>query len=200
MSNHPFADSAFAPGTLPSFIVGLGPAPQSWAATSSGRPSAVAMLFVPDPDDASFPARVLLTRRSTALRSHKGQIGFPGGRRETEDASPTATALREMFEEVGIDPASVRIHGCLAPSRALNDSAVLTLVATAVVAPSDLVPSANEVAQVILPPWPLLTHETCEQFAFTLFGARRQSYLFRYESHRIWGLTAGMIHAANLQR
>ena len=79
------------------------------------RQAAVLLLFGPDapgaPTSADGPraARLLLSRRSAHLRSHAGQVAFPGGRVEPGDVSPSATALREAAEEVALDPASVTV-------------------------------------------------------------------------------------------
>src|SRR6185295_13027818 len=54
-------------------------------------------------------AAVLLTKRPETMPSHQGEIAFPGGKREPEDASLAAAALREAREEVGLDPAVVEI-------------------------------------------------------------------------------------------
>ena len=59
-------------------------------------------------DDGDGPS-VLLTQRADTLRSHAGQVAFPGGATDPEDADPAATALREANEEVGLDPASVEV-------------------------------------------------------------------------------------------
>jgi 8-oxo-dGTP pyrophosphatase MutT (NUDIX family) len=58
---------------------------------------------------------VLLTKRSSALRRHGGQVSFPGGRIDPEDASPEAAALREAQEEIGLDPLRVKVAGRLTP-------------------------------------------------------------------------------------
>ncbi|MDO9408451.1 CoA pyrophosphatase [Patulibacter sp.] len=58
---------------------------------------------------------VVLTRRRSDMRRHAGEISFPGGRSDPEDASPTATALREAHEEVGLPPENVEILGALSP-------------------------------------------------------------------------------------
>jgi 8-oxo-dGTP pyrophosphatase MutT (NUDIX family) len=57
--------------------------------------------------------QVLFTRRNNDLPEHSGQVAFPGGRSEPGDASSVQTALREMQEEIGINPADVRILGTL---------------------------------------------------------------------------------------
>jgi 8-oxo-dGTP pyrophosphatase MutT (NUDIX family) len=67
-----------------------------------GRRSAVLILFGPGPD-------VLLIERSDRLRKHAGQPAFPGGAADPGDAGPVDTALRESVEEVGLDPAGVRV-------------------------------------------------------------------------------------------
>lgn len=58
---------------------------------------------------------VVLTRRRSDMRRHAGEISFPGGRSDPGDPSPTATALREAEEEVGLPPANVDVLGALSP-------------------------------------------------------------------------------------
>ena len=76
---------------------------------SGARPGAVLMLFgegVRGPD-------LLLTERAHHMRSHPGQVSFPGGSVDESDESPTAAALREANEEVGLDPAGVDVLATL---------------------------------------------------------------------------------------
>lgn len=58
---------------------------------------------------------VVLTRRRADMRRHAGEISFPGGRSDPEDVSPTATALRESDEELGLPPQNVEVLGALSP-------------------------------------------------------------------------------------
>lgn len=58
---------------------------------------------------------VLLLSRAATLRSHPGQVAFPGGRIDPDDAGPVAAALREAHEETGLDPAGVEVLGALEP-------------------------------------------------------------------------------------
>ncbi|MCW2492297.1 MAG: hypothetical protein QOH56_3766 [Pseudonocardiales bacterium] len=74
----------------------------------SGRHSAVLMLFASE-SEAADDGDVLLLLRSSTLRSHAGQVAFPGGATDPEDASSTATALREAEEEVGLHPDTVEV-------------------------------------------------------------------------------------------
>ncbi|MFI7586285.1 NUDIX hydrolase [Spongisporangium articulatum] len=71
------------------------------------RRSAVLILF----GSSENGDDVLLTRRAATLRSHAGQVAFPGGRIEPDDAGPADAALREAWEETGLDPAGVDVHG-----------------------------------------------------------------------------------------
>ena len=70
-------------------------------------------------------ARVILTRRSSQLRSHRGEVAFPGGRLEAGEA-PVVAALREAGEEVGLDPAAVEVVGRLAPVATVSSTSLVT--------------------------------------------------------------------------
>jgi len=76
---------------------------------AGARPGAVLMLF----GEGDHGADLLLTERAHDMRSHPGQISFPGGSVDETDASPVATALREAEEEVGLDPTGVDVLGTL---------------------------------------------------------------------------------------
>jgi len=80
------------------------PVPLTEATT---RPAAVLVLIVPGPSDE---ARVILTERVVGGRHHSGEVSFPGGRAEPEDADPAATALREAAEEIALDPVAAGVH------------------------------------------------------------------------------------------
>jgi 8-oxo-dGTP pyrophosphatase MutT (NUDIX family) len=76
---------------------------------TTARPSAVLLLF----GESGGAADVLLTERANGLRSHAGQVSFPGGAIDPHDAGPAAAALREAHEETGLDPSGVHVLGTL---------------------------------------------------------------------------------------
>jgi 8-oxo-dGTP pyrophosphatase MutT (NUDIX family) len=84
-------------------------APNTPAPPDDARPAAVLVLFAEGIDGPEL----LLTRRGAAMRTHAGQISFPGGGADPADANAAGTALREAHEEVGLDPATVEIIGTL---------------------------------------------------------------------------------------
>ena len=90
------------------------------------RPSAVLVALL----EVDGEAHVVLTRRSMALRNHRGEIALPGGRQDG-DEDAIATALREADEEVGLDPARVSPVGWLSPIASIvSNSAIWPVVAT----------------------------------------------------------------------
>lgn len=78
-------------------------------ASRKSRRSAVLMCFTGDAQARELPqdARILLTHRAPTLRNHSGQMAFPGGRLEPDDAGPVDAALREAHEETGLEPSRV---------------------------------------------------------------------------------------------
>lgn len=92
----------------------------AWPETSTeaAREAAVLVLFGDRADGVArgpLDLDVLLLARAATLRSHAGQVAFPGGRREPADRDLVDTALREAQEETGLDPAGVEVLGMLRP-------------------------------------------------------------------------------------
>lgn len=141
--------------------------------------------------------RVVLTLRAAHLRSHSGQVSFPGGRREDGDRSLTATAIRESQEEVGIDPAGVEVIGYLDDYPTVTRFLVTPVVAV-VRRPAPYVPDPSEVAEVFeLPLERVLNAERFRRKVFTREGMNVPFFELRHAGHRVWGATAGMLWNLN---
>jgi 8-oxo-dGTP pyrophosphatase MutT (NUDIX family) len=137
--------------------------------------------------------RLLLTRRSETLRSHKGQISFPGGRRDADDPSFAAAALREAHEEVGLSPSAVEVIGYLDDYPTLTGyriTPVIGLIANAFTA----TPHAGEVAEVLeLPLTEVLYSDRFERKMMKRDGVEFPTYELYHGPHRIWGATAAIL-------
>jgi 8-oxo-dGTP pyrophosphatase MutT (NUDIX family) len=154
-----------------------------------GRPSAVLVVFSPLPDgDLS----VLLIERSPDMRSHAGQVAFPGGATDAEDADHIATALREAEEETGLDPAQVQIVGELPPLFIPRSGFVVTAVLAWWPHPTVLHPiDPAEVAHVVAVPISALT-DPANRFLVSLpMGFKGPG--FEVGKLFVWGFTAGVL-------
>jgi 8-oxo-dGTP pyrophosphatase MutT (NUDIX family) len=153
------------------------------------RPAAVLVALV---ERAGGP-QVLLTRRTEALRHHAGQIAFPGGRIEADDADPVAAALREAQEEVGLGAALSSPLGYLDPFVTITGFHVFPVVAS-VAGGFVPVPDPGEVAEAFeVPLGFLLDPGNVHTLEVDFQGRRRRVLEFRYGGHRIWGATAAML-------
>ncbi len=136
---------------------------------------------------------VLFTRRPDTLRTHAGQISFPGGGREAQDATPLHTALREAQEELGIPPARVETLGMLDETPTITRFRILPFAG---VIPGDLtyVPSAEEVAQIIEVPLRHLLNPDIHRVEKRYVSEQeREIYFYEYGPHVIWGATARIL-------
>jgi 8-oxo-dGTP pyrophosphatase MutT (NUDIX family) len=141
---------------------------------------------------------VLFTQRTAHLKSHSGQVAFPGGRAEAHDSSPEATALRETREEIGLDPRHVEVLGSL-PEYHTRTGFRITPVVGLLEPPFQLTPDANEVERIFEVPLAFLLDPANHRQDSRLWqGERRWFYTMDYGGHTIWGATAGMV--VNLYR
>jgi 8-oxo-dGTP pyrophosphatase MutT (NUDIX family) len=136
---------------------------------------------------------VLLTQRSAELTHHAGQISFPGGRMEASDADIEATALRETYEEVGIEPQHVRVFGSLDAMPTITGYAV-TAVVGAISTQAELRVDRSEVEEVFEVPLEfLIDRHNARAGEREYMGRKLPVVEFHYAGHRIWGATAHMI-------
>ena len=138
--------------------------------------------------------RILLTRRAEHLRSHAGQVSFPGGRIDPEDASPEAAALREAWEEVALDPGAVEIIGQL-PLHETGTGFVVTPVVGLVTPGVVLRPAAAEVAAILSLPLTLLLDPSQPTRSRVKLkgGDWRDVWVWPHDDHHIWGATAAIL-------
>lgn len=136
---------------------------------------------------------VLFTQRTEHLRSHAGQISFPGGARDPVDQNSIDTALRELFEETGIARNHVTILGRLQPYQTVTDYRVIPIAG--IVQPEfTLNIDANEVESVFEAPLSFLldpVNLVREQRMFR--GRLRSYYAIPFGEHYIWGATAAIL-------
>lgn len=138
---------------------------------------------------------VILTRRSDALSRHGGQIAFPGGRIDPGETVVEA-ALREAWEEVALDPASVEVLGLSDVYETVTGYRVTPVVGW-LKTPPVLVASPDEVAEVFETPWEFLMDPAnhLRDHLEAPDGARRWFWAMPWEDRYIWGATAGMLRA-----
>lgn len=128
-----------------------------------------------------------LTMRPKTLRTHPGQISFPGGGREAGDLTPLHTALRETNEELGIAPEHVQVLGMLGAMPTITSYWVTPFVG---VIPEDvpLSPNPAEIEEVIAAPLWRLRRETRD-----IFHAERPVFVWDDARHVVWGATWRML-------
>ncbi len=138
-------------------------------------------------------ASVILTKRTETLRSHSGQIAFPGGRVDPDDESAEAAALREAEEEIGLARATVEVVGRLPDY--LTGSGYRIAPVLGIAQPSfTLTLNPAEVDAAFEVPLRFLMTEANHREESRLWqGVERKYYAMPWEDRRIWGVTAGIL-------
>ena len=158
----------------------------------AAAPAAVLIAITDRPEPG-----VILTVRHADLRTHAGQVAFPGGRIDIGEEA-TAAALREAWEELGLESDAVEILASLEPYRTVTGFAVTPVVA---VIPPDLplAPHEPEVADWFEAPLAFVVDPANHRRESVLFeGRQRHYYRIDWNGRKIWGATAAMI--VNLSR
>lgn len=157
--------------------------PESW------RPAAVLVPLVRREGGTT----VLLTQRTDDMPSHAGQIAFPGGRQQAEDADAVATALRETEEEVGLARSFVEVIGPVDLYRTGTGYEITPIVG--IVTPGFVTRAdPREVADVFEVPLAHFLDERNHRIDSRVWqGRERRYYAMPYGERYIWGATAGML-------
>ena len=186
--------------------------PPAWRAELPGDPSAEAgktlrRAAVLVPIVVGGDPMVLLTQRTSHLSSHPGQIAFPGGRIDPQDRDEADAALREAWEEVGLERRFVTVLGNL-PVYATRSAYSVTPVVALVHPGFALRPNSGEVAEVFEVPLSHFTNPANHRWHSTEWEQRRRQWLsMPYLDARagvepverfVWGVTAGILR--NLYR
>jgi len=168
----------------------LNPRNSSWLTPGdSYREAAVLVPLI----DRGAELQVLLTQRTHELPTHAGQIAFPGGKIDDDDAGAVAAALRETHEETGIAPDFVDVLGFLDGYRTGTQFRITPVVA--IVEPGfTLVPEPGEVADIFEVPLSFLMDRSNHMTHSMVWrGKQRFYYAMPYGEHYIWGATAGIL-------
>ena len=159
------------------------------------RPHARKAAVLPCLFEQNEETYVVFIRRATTLRSHSGEIAFPGGSVDSTDSSPAMTALREAQEEIGLDPSRAEILGIMPPVFTVVSNFLITpVVAYLAEGPGTLRLQPSEVDELILLPLqgladPAILHtEEWERG-----GMRRTVYFYDYGPYGIWGATGRIL-------
>lgn len=140
---------------------------------------------------------LLFIQRASTLRAHSGEMAFPGGSEDPTDASPVMTALREAYEEIGLEPARAEVLGLLPPVFTVVSNFVVTpVVAYLPDGPGELHLQHSEVTEVVLASLRKLADPIIARHEqWTREGVTRTVYFYDYDSYCIWGATGRMLNA-----
>jgi 8-oxo-dGTP pyrophosphatase MutT (NUDIX family) len=167
-------------------IAGLNPDAETLALA---RPAAVLIPILARPEGAT----VLLTRRAASLREHSGQIAFPGGRIDAGDDGPQGAALREAYEEIGLEAQHIEPLGYLPPYFSSTGYRITPVVAL-VMPGFPLTLNAGEVQGTFETPLSFLMNpDNHQRHAREWKGEMRHFFAIPYGEHYIWGVTAGIL-------
>jgi len=156
---------------------------------STLKDAAVLIALIDDDDEL----KVLLTKRAAHLRHHGGQISFPGGKNEPQDANLIATALRETQEEIGLAPDKINVVGQLHPYQTISGYIVTPIVAL-LSNKQTFIKDENEVSEIFqVPLQHFLNIKNHRQVTVYHQDKPHRVPFMPYNQYNIWGATAAML-------
>jgi 8-oxo-dGTP pyrophosphatase MutT (NUDIX family) len=151
-------------------------------------PAAVLIALVKRPGSIG----VLYTERSPDLRAHSGQVSFPGGRIDATDSSEAEAALREAWEEVGLERDRARILGYM-PRYYTGTNYLITPVVAVIEPTKPFLPNPREVRSIFEVPLDMLMQDsTFTTFRINRGGKEHTTWQIRHADLTIWGITANL--------
>lgn len=168
----------------------LPPPRESELHTPSSRAAAVLVVLFEEHGEA----HVVLTKRPETMPSHRGEIAFPGGKRDPGDVSLVAAALREAHEEIGLEPEAVEVAGELDSLSTVASQFTIAPIIGLLAAPPVLRPDPREVeAAFAVPISELLDLEAYREELWDLWGSWRPMAFFDLTGETVWGATARIL-------
>jgi 8-oxo-dGTP pyrophosphatase MutT (NUDIX family) len=138
---------------------------------------------------------IIFIKRTMTVKTHQGQISFPGGMRDKGDKTLRDTALREAEEEIGLNPKDANILGELDDEITTTSNYIVTPFIAVIPWPYHLVANKDEVAKIISVPIAALLDKNCRKpETETLNGQKVESFAYYYQETRIWGATARILN------
>ncbi len=164
--------------------------PKKLADDGSQRGAVIMPIF--EKDNQLF---MLFTKRTEGLRIHKGQISFPGGKKDEEDGSMLQCALREAEEEIGVLPAKFKILGELNQTKTNSSNILLSTFVAKLDYPFDIIKNEEEVDEIIEVPLSKLCDSSKweKKIIFTEDDEEIETWFFYYNERTIWGATAQLV-------
>jgi len=155
------------------------------------KPASVLIPFYPDKNGLSM----VFMKRPEVPGPHGGQISFPGGRRDPEDESCLAAALRETEEEIGVDRNVIEVWGRINQSHTLGSGYWISPFVGLVPYPYEFKPNNVEVERLIIVPFShLLDPANFSEGTYDWGGQTWMTQLYTYGDDVIWGLTARLLY------